>query len=269
MYGIIIAFKYFNVRDGYWGSDPAGFDHFIRFFKSYWFPIIMENTLVVSILCLIITFPIPIIIALMANEIKNQRLKKGFQIVSYAPHFVTTVVVVSMITLFLDPTSGLLAMLVEAITGKTPHWMTDPAAFKWIYIISQAWQTCGWGALIFYSTLSTVDPNLHEAAQIDGASKFQRILHINLPRLSMMIALMLIMRVGNIMTVGAEKVYLMQNDLNLLGSEIISTYVFKMGLNGGSYSFATAVGLFNSVINCILLTIANTVSKKMGSPGMW
>ena len=269
MYGIIIAFKHFNVRDGYWGSDPAGFIHFERFFKSYWFTIIMENTLVISVLCMILTFPIPIILALMANEIKNQKLKKGFQIVSYAPHFVTTVVVCSMITLFLDPTSGIITMAVKAITGETPHWLTDPDAFKWIYIVSQAWQTCGWGALIYYSTLSTVDPNLHEAAQIDGANKLMRIIHVNLPRLAPMIAIMLIMRVGNIMTVSYEKVYLMQNDRNILGAEIISTYVYKTGIEGGSLSFSTAVGLFNSVVNCILLTTANATVKKMGSQGMW
>lgn len=269
MYGIIIAFKHFTLRDGYWGSEWAGFEHFQRFFKSYWFKIILENTLTVSVLCTILTFPIPIILALMANEIKNQKLKKTFQIVSYAPHFVTTVVVCSMISLFLQPSNGVIAMAVKAITGEAPRWMTDPKAFKWIYIVSQAWQTCGWGALIYYSTLSTVDPNLLEAAQIDGANKLQRIIHVNLPRLKSMIVIMLIMRIGNVMTVGYEKVYLMQNDLNILGSEVISTYVYKMGLAGGSYSFATAVGLFNSVVNCILLSTANAISKKMGSQGMW
>lgn len=269
MYGIIIAFKNFKLREGYWNSKWVGPLHFERFFKSYWFPIILKNTLVINVLCTIITFPIPIIIALMANEIKNQRVKKTFQIVSYAPHFVTTVVVCAMITLFLDPSNGIISMAVKAITGETPRWQTDPEAFKWIYIVSQAWQTCGWGALIYYSTLSTVDPNLLEAAEIDGANKLQRIIHVNLPRLKSMIVIMLIMRIGNVMTVGYEKVYLMQNDLNILGSEVISTYVYKMGLVGGSYSFSTAVGLFNSVVNCILLSTANAISKKMGSQGMW
>lgn len=269
MYGVIIAFKYFQVRDGYWHSQWAGFTHFYRLFKSYWFPIILKNTLITSVLTTFITFPLPIIIALMANEIRNQKLKKGFQIVSYAPHFVTTVVVCSMISLFLDPTNGIITAAVKSITGEAPRWLTDPDAFKWIYIVSQAWQGSGWGAMLYYSILSTVDPNLHEAAEIDGANRFQRVIHINLPRVTSMIVIMLIMRIGNIMSMGFEKVYLMQNDLNILGSEIIATYVYKMGLQGGGYSFGTAVGLFNSVINCILLVSANTVSKKMGSQGLW
>ncbi len=269
MYGIIIAFKEYKIRKGIWGSEWVGLEHFERLFKSYWFPIILKNTVTTSLLCTLLTFPIPIIVALMANEIKNQKLKKGFQIVSYAPHFVTTVVVCSMISLFLNPTSGVIALAVEAITGTAPRWLTDPEAFKWIYIVSQGWQTCGWGAMIYYATLSSVDPHLLEAAQIDGANKLQRIIHVNLPRLGTMISIMLIMRIGNVMSVGYEKVYLMQNDLNLIGSEVISTYVYKMGIEKGSFSFSTAVGLFNSGINCILLIISNSVSKKMGSKGMW
>lgn len=269
MYGVIVAFKYFTVREGYWGSQWAGMTHFVRFFRSYWFPIILKNTLTTSVLTTFLTFPLPIIIALMANEIRNQKLKKTFQIVSYAPHFVTTVVVCSMISLFLDPHNGLICMAVQSITGEVPRWKTEPDAFKWIYIVSQAWQASGWGAMLYYSVLSTVDPNLLEAAQIDGANRFQRVIHINLPRVTSMIVIMLIMRIGNVMSMGFEKAYLMQNDLNILGSEIIATYVYKMGLQGGGYSFGTAVGLFNSVINCVLLISANTVSKKMGSAGMW
>ncbi len=269
MYGVIIAFQDYKIRKGISGSEWVGLEHFIRLFKSYWFPIILKNTLTTSILCTLITFPLPIIIALMANEIKNQKLKKGFQIVSYAPHFVTTVVVCSMINLFLDPSSGILAMAVEAITGEVPRWLTSPTAFKWLYIVSQGWQTCGWGALIYYATLSSVDPNLLEAAQIDGANKLQRILHVNLPIVRSMIEILIFILFGSVMSVGYEKVYLMQNDLNLIGSEVISTYVYKMGIEKGSFSFSTAVGLFNSVVNCILLTIANYTSKKMGSAGMW
>lgn len=269
MYGIIIAFKDFSFRKGIWGSDWAGLENFQRLFRSPWFPVILKNTLVISLLSIVLTFPIPIILALLVNEIKNGKVKKTFQIVSYAPHFISTVVVCSMISLFLSPSTGVISYLVQALGGSTDGWLTNTGSFKWLYIISGIWQGCGWGALIYYAALSGVDPTLLEAAEIDGANKLQRILHVNLPALLPTIVIMLIMRFGQVMSVGYEKVYLMQNDLNVMGSEVISTYVYKIGLQQGQFSFSTAVGLFNSVVNCVLLTIANWSSKKLSGSSMW
>ena len=269
MYGIIIAFKNFSMRKGIWGSDWCGFANFERLFRSAWFPILLKNTLTLSILSLVITFPMPIILALMVNEVKNGKIKKTFQIVSYAPHFISLVVVCSMVNLFLSPSSGIINHLVEALGGNADSWLTSTVSFKWIYVLSGLWQQMGWGCLIYYAALSAVDPNLLEAAEIDGANKLQRILHINLPAILPTVVIMLIMRVGQIMGVGYEKAYLLQNDLNIMSSEVIATYVYKVGLEQADFSFSTAVGLFNSVINSILLIIANWTSRKISGSSMW
>lgn len=269
MYGIIIAFKDFSMRKGIWGSPWVGFANFERLFRSPWFPTILKNTLTISFLSILIGFPVPIILALMVNEVKNQKIKKTFQMVSYAPHFISLVVVTSMINLFLSPSSGVLSHFVSALGGSTDGWLTKSESFKWVFILSGVWQQAGWGALIYYAALSAVDPNLLEAAEIDGANKLKRIWHINLPAILPTIVIMLIMKFGQVMSVGYEKVFLMQNDLNIMGSEVISTYVYKLGMEQGDFSFSTAVGLFNSVVNCILLTVANWTSKKLSGSGMW
>ena len=267
IYGIIIAFKDFSPRKGILGSDWVGFENFERLFNSYWFPIILKNTLTVSLMGIFLTFPLPIILALMVNEIRNQKIKKAFQIISYAPHFISLVVVCSMVTLFLSPSTGIISQAMAAL-GLEQYWLTDPGAFKWIFVISGAWTGVGWGAIIYYATLSAVDPTLHEAAQIDGASRLQRIWHVNVPALIPTFVIMLIMKFGHVMSVGYEKAYLLQNDLNLVGSEVIGTYVYKLGLQKGDFSFSTAVGLLNSVVNTILLISVNKVSKKVSGSGL-
>lgn len=268
IYGIIIAFKDFSPRKGILGSDWAGFENFKRLFDSYWFPVILKNTLTISLMGIFLTFPLPIILALMVNEIQNKKIKKAFQVISYAPHFISLVVVCSMINLFLSPSTGILTQVIAALGGEADGWLSDPAAFKWIFTISGAWQGVGWGAIIYYATLSSVDPTLHEAAQIDGASRLRRIWHINVPALLPTVVIMLIMKFGHVMSVGYEKVYLLQNDLNIVGSEVISTYVYKLGLQQMDYSFSTAVGLLNSVVNCILLITVNKISKKVSGSGL-
>ena len=267
MYGILMAFQDFSIRKGIWGSKWVGFYNFERLFDSYWFPIMLKNTLVISGLGLL-TFPLPVILALMVNEIKNKKLKKTFQIVSYAPHFISVVVVCSMINLFLSPSSGIISLAIQALGFEAPNWLTSSTAFKWILTISGQWQGLGWGAIIYYATLSSVDPTLHEAAEIDGASRLQRIWHVNVPALLPTVAIMLILKCGQIMTVGYEKIYLLQNDLNIVGSEVISTYVYKMGLQQADFSFSTAVGLLNSVVNSVLLIMANRISKKLSGSGL-
>lgn len=269
MYGILVAFKDYKSKLGIWDSPWVGFDNFERLFSSYWFPIILKNTVITSGLSILLTFPLPIILALMVNEIRNGKIRKTFQIVSYAPHFISTVVVCSMIYLFASPSTGIFGHLVRALGGTPTAFMQDAAAFKWVYVISGAWQGTGWGAIIYYATLSSVDISLHEAAELDGANRLQRIRYINFPALLPTVIIMLIMRCGQIMTVGYEKVYLLQNSANINGSEVISTYVYKVGLEQADFAFSTATGLFNSLVNCFFLVAVNKISNKVTGSGLW
>ena len=269
MYGILIAFKNYKHKMGIWGSEWVGFDNFERLFNSYWFPVILENTVVISGLSIILGFPLPIVLALMVNEIQNGKIRKGFQIISYAPHFVSTVVVCSMVVLFTSPSHGIINQAIVALGGEANNFMMEPTVFKWVYIISDFWQGTGWGAIIYYATLSSVDKSLHEAAEIDGANRLQRIWYINVPVLIPTVVIMLIMRFGQIMNVGYEKVYLLQNGTNITGSEVISTYVYKVGLEQADFAFSTATGLFNSVVNCVFLVVVNKVCNKLSGSGLW
>ena len=269
MYGILIAFKNFSMRKGIMGSDWVGLDNFIRLFNSYWFPIIIKNTLSISLLSLLVGFPAPIILALMVNEIKSERIKRTFQTVSYAPHFISTVVMCGMITLFLSPTSGIVNKGLNAIGLASVFFMQEAGLFKWIYVISGIWQGVGWGAIIYFAALSGVDKALLEAADIDGASRLQKIFYINLPVLVPTIVVLFILQCGSLLSVGYEKVYLLQNATNISASEVISTYVYKVGLINNDFSFSTAAGLFNSVVNAAILILANTLSRHIGKVGLW
>ena len=269
MYGILIAFKNYKHKMGIWGSEWVGFDNFERLFNSYWFPVVLKNTVVISALSIILTFPLPIMLALLVNEIQNGKIRKGFQIVSYAPHFISTVVVCSMVLLFTSPTSGVINQAIVALGGEAYNFMYEPQAFKWVYTVAVIWQGTGWGAIIYYATLSAVDKSLHEAAEIDGANRLQRILHINIPTLMPTVVIMLILRFGQVMNVGYEKVYLLQNSTTLSASEVISTYVYKVGLQNAEFSFSTAAGLFNSVVNCIFLIVVNKVSDKISGSSLF
>lgn len=269
MYGVLIAFENYHLKEGVWGSPWVGLANFERLFSSYWFPIILKNTLTISLLSLLIGFPAPIILALMVNEVDNERVKKLFQTVSYAPHFISTVVVCSMITLFLSPTSGVVNKLIVFLGGKRVAFLQEPQLFKWIYIISGLWEGTGWSAVIYFAALSGVDKQLLEAAEIDGANRFQRVIHINLPVLVPTIVVLFILQCGQLLNVGYEKVYLLQNDTNMTGSEVISTYVYKMGLEKSDFSFSTATGLFNSAVNCIILLSMNAISKYVTRTSLW
>lgn len=269
MYGIIIAFQNYKLKLGVDGSSFVGFANFERLFSSYWFPIILKNTLSISILSLVISFPLPIILSLMVNEVRSPGLKKTFQTVSYAPHFVSVVVVCSMIVLFLSPSSGMINRLIEFFGGEKIAFMQDPNAFKWIYVLSGIWQNTGWDAIIYFAALSAVDLELLEAAEIDGANRIQKIVHINLPALIPTILVLLILRCGSVLNIGYEKVYLLQNATNITGSEVISTYVYKMGLEKSDFSFSTATGLFNSVVNCFILIVVNGIIRKVSETSLW
>ncbi len=276
MFGIQIAFKDFSPGKGVWGSPWAGFKHFTTFFKSYQFNRVIKNTISISFYSLVVGFPLPIILALMLNVVRSPRYKKTIQTVTYIPYFLSTVVVVGMLVQFLNPITGLYGTLYKLITKTATHpagLMQKPGAFIHLYVWSGIWQFLGWNSIIYIAALSGVDPQLHEAAQIDGASRFKRILTVDVPAIIPTISVLLILNAGSIMSVGFEKVFLMQNNLNLMHSEVISTYVYKVGLTSGlgNFSYATAIGLFNSIINCTLLILVNWLSKKTSedSTSLW
>ncbi len=269
MYGIQIAFRNFKFKGGITGSEWVGLDNFMRLFESYWFPVTVKNTLTTSLLTIALGFPFPIIFALMVNELKNARVKNLVQTVSYAPHFISTVVICGMLLLFMNPDGGLFS-IIRGLFGLEPYAMAiDPKAFKWYFVISGIWQNCGWSAIIYFAALAGVDKALLEAAELDGASRLQRIWHVNVPTLVPTIIIQLILQCGRIMSVGYEKILLLQNSLNLSASEVISTYVYKVGLQSYDYSFATAFNIFNSVVNCILLITVNQITKKLTKQSLW
>lgn len=269
MYGVQIAFKDYIATKGIWGSPWVGFKHFERFFNGYYAGRLIGNTLKINILSLIFGFPLPIIFALMLNEIGHTGYKKVIQTVSYAPHFISTVVVVSMITLFLSPSNGVVNKLIEACGGDAVYFLGEPKYFIPVYIISNVWQSLGWSSIIYISALSNVSNEVMEAAYIDGASRFKRILHVSLPCIMPTIIIMLINQVGHIMSVGFEKVLLLQNNLNMSASDVIATYTYRCGLVGGEYSYSAAIGLFNSIINFILIITVNNISKKYSETSLW
>lgn len=269
MYGIIVAFKDFNFKDGIEGSKWIGLENFDRLFKSYWFPVTVKNTLTLSFLQLLVSFPFPIIFALLVNELKNARAKSLVQTISYAPHFISTVVICGMLTLFMGKNGGLFNLIIKLFGGEPYAMAGDPKAFPWVYVLSGVWQSCGWSAIIYFAALAGVDKSLTEAAELDGASRLQRIWHINIPVLVPTIMIQLILQVGRIMSIGHDKALLLQNSLNLSASEIISTYVYKVGLEQYDYGYSTANSIFNSVVNCILLISVNYISKKLTKESLW
>ncbi|OBR66557.1 sugar ABC transporter permease [Paenibacillus oryzae] len=269
MYGIQIAFKHFVPTKGITGSEWIGFQHFERFFNSHYFWDLLWNTLSISFYELAVGFPLPIILALAFNEIRNGAFKKTVQTVTYAPHFISIVVMAGMIITFLSPSSGMIVRVIEAFGIDAPQFLNDPAWFKTVYVISGVWQNAGWGTIIYLAALSAVDPQLHEAAIVDGASRFKRMLHINLPTIIPTITILLILNMGNILGVGYEKILLLQNSLNLESSDVISTFVYRSGLVGQQYSFSTAVGVFNSVINALMLITVNQIAKRTSETSLW
>jgi len=269
MYGIQIAFRDYKVVLGFLGSPWIGFKHFISFFNSYYFTMLFRNTLVISFYSLVAGFPIPIILALAINEFRETKLRKFIQTVLYAPHFISMVVLVGMIITIFSPSMGIINTAREAMGLERLYYMAMPEAFRHIYVWSGIWQSMGWGSIIYIAALSTVDMELHEAARIDGATRRQRIWHINLPTITPTIVILFILSMGNILTVGFEKIWLMQNNLNTEVSEVIATYVYKRGIQNLNYSFSTAVGLFNNVINVAVLLIFNAISRKVSQTSLF
>lgn len=268
MYGVTIAFKDFSPIKGILNSEWVGFEHFTSFLQSPNFQQIFMNTLKLSTFGLLLGFPVPVILALMLNQVRRAGIKKHIQLIIYAPHFISVVVIVGMLFIFLSP-AGPLNNILSVFTDKPISFMSDPNYFRTIFIASGIWQGAGFASIIYLAALSNTDPQLHDAATLDGASLLQRIWHIDIQVLKPTMTVLFILAVGGIMSVGFEKAYLLQTDMNLPTSEIIDTYVYKRGLQAGDWSFGAAVGLFNSVISLALLVIVNYVVKKLNGETLY
>jgi putative aldouronate transport system permease protein len=267
MYGVQIAFRNYNAAAGIARSPWVGLRHFVTFFKSYYFGRVVSNTLRISLISLLAGPPLAAVFALMLNTVRSYRLKKYIQTVTYVPHFISVVVLVGMINLFLSPATGIYGGIYRLLhEGQLPQAITGKAqTFVPIYILSGIWASLGWSSIIYLAALSNVNPELHEAAMIDGASRLGRIRHIDFPAILPTVSIMLILAFGGIMSVGFDKAYLMQTDMNLSRSEVISTYVYKVGIMGGitGFSYGSAIGLFNSIINFVLLVAVNFTSRTL------
>jgi ABC-type polysaccharide transport system permease subunit len=269
MANAVLAFKNYNVVRGIWGSPWVGWQNFELFFANPVFWTLVKNTFLLSVYTVAASFPLAIILALALNEVRMGLFKKTVQLVTYAPYFISTVVVVSMTILMLSPRLGLVNDAIGFFGVPAIDFLGNPDYFRHIYVWSDVWQTTGYSAVIYLAALAGVDPALHESAKIDGATRLQRIRHVDLPGIMPTAVIILVLAVGNIMAIGFEKAFLLQNPLNLSESEIIATYVYKTGLLNADFSLATAVGLFNSVINLVLLLAVNTIAKRITGNGLW
>ncbi len=268
MYGVLMAFFDYKPARGFEGSDFVGLQHFVDFFTSPFFLRTVVNTLAISLGFLVFSFPVPIILALLLNEVKNSKVKRLVQTATYLPHFISLVIICGMLTSF-SLTNGLFNDIVVFFGGERSPLLSNPEAYRPIYIISGIWREMGWNSIIYLAALSGVDPQLYEAARLDGASKFHQAIHVTLPSILPTIVIKLILQIGSLMSVGYEKALLLYNPAIYDVADMISTYVFRMGLENYQYGYATAVDLFNSIINVILVITANKISKKLTDSSMW
>lgn len=269
MYGIQLAFRDYNPRLGYLGSSFVGLRWFKQFFSSYYWENIIWNTFSISLYSIIFGFPVPIILAIIINELPGRKFKKLLQNITYIPHFISIVVLCGMLYLFLSPQYGIVNTILETFGMEPVGFLESSKYFKGVYVISEIWQESGWGSIIYIAALAGIDPSLYEAAKIDGAGRLKRIIHVSLPGIIPTIVTLLILKIGQIMSIGFEKAYLLQNDLNLNSSEIISTLVYKQGILQGNIGYATAVGLMNSCLNLLLIIFANQFCKKFFDTSLW
>jgi putative aldouronate transport system permease protein len=269
MYGVLMAFENFSPVKGILGSPWAGLKYFDRFVHSYQFSALFVNTLGLSLYLLLASFPLPIILALTFNRVRGRAARGAIQTISYAPHFISVVVVVSMMSILLSPTSGLVNLLSQSLGGKAVNYLAEPSWFKTLYVASDIWQHTGWNSIIYFAALSAIDPELYDAAKVDGAGAWLQVIRIELPCLAPTIVVLLILNTGSIINVGFEKTYLMQNALNLSSSEVIATYVYKVGLQSLQYSYSAAIGLFTNVISFVLLAAVNLFARRVGGASLW
>lgn len=269
MVGVQIAFKNYIPSKGIWGSEWVGLKHFARFFKSFQCWSLIENTVWISVYTLLVSTPVAIVLALMLNEVRHSRYKKTVQMVTYAPHFISTIVLVALMQVFFGQSTGFVNNLREAMGFSRVSFLGEPQYFRHMFVWSDVWQNTGWNSIIYISALASISPELHEAANVEGASKLQRIIHIDLPHILPTMIILLILGVGRVLSVGFEKVFLMQNAQNLQVSQVISTYVYDIGLLSNQYSYSTAVGLFNSVVTLVILLAVNRLAKRFGDVSLW
>ncbi|MFD1176682.1 ABC transporter permease [Paenibacillus puldeungensis] len=264
MYGLQLAFREFDFGKGITGGDWAGFKYFEQYFNSPMFWPTLRNTFVIAFFSLVLGFPLPILLALIINSIRNHNRKRVLQTTVYMPYFISTVVMVALLQIMLSPTTGLLSNLLRSLQliSADANLLGDPGAFVPVYVLSGIWQLCGWNSIIFIAALSSVDTQLYDASRIDGANRWQIVRHVEIPAILPTIIILLIMNMGSILSVGFEKTFLMQNSLNKSVSEVISTYVFNVGVKSNQFSFGSAVGLFNTVVNFLFLMLANKLAKK-------
>ena len=269
MYGVIIAFKNFSPGKGILGSPWVGLQWFKDFFNSYYFIRLLQNTLLINILSLIFSFPAPIILALLLNELRNDKFKKTVQTVTYLPHFISLVVICGMIISFLSPSTGIINHFIKTLGGEPIHFLAEPKWFRTIYVLSGVWQSAGWGSIIYLAALSGIDISLYEAATVDGANRWQKLIYVTLPGILPTIIIMLILRMGKMFTVGFEKIMLLYSPLTYDTADVISTYVYRKGILDANYSYTTAIGLFNSAINFVMLVLFNKFSRRISETSLW
>lgn len=269
MFGLVISFQRYVPSKGYFGSEWVGFSNFTRFFSDIYFSRLLINTFQINLLDLVIGFPFPIIFALLLNEIRNTRYKKVTQTVTYMPYFISLVVICGLIHTF-SKENGPLAILISSITGNPPqNLLSQPSMFQPLYVITNIWQGFGWGSIIYFASLSGVDPTQYEAAVIDGAGRFRQMLSVTLPAIAPTIVIMLILRIGNMMSLGYEKIILLYSPITYSTADVISSYVYRVGIVQMDYSYGAAVGMFNSLINLALILLANAVSRKINETSLW
>ena len=269
MYGAQIAFRDYKFKLGFWGSEWVGLKHFARFVTSSNFWPLFRNTLLLSLYSLVAGFPAPIILAFLLNEMRSQKFKRVVQMLTYIPHFMSTVAICGLILLFVKRDTGIINQVIVMLGGEAQDFITDPGAFRSIYVLSGVWAGAGWGSIIYLAALSGVDSQIIEAARIDGANRLQKIIYIDFPSILPTIIILLVLNCGSLLSVGFEKVLLLQNQLNMETSDVISTYVYRIGILDAQYSYTTAIGLFNSVVNVIVLVIVNTIAGKLSDTSLW
>lgn len=269
MYGLIIAFKKYHPVLGIWKSPWVGLTHIKDFLKSIFFWRLLWNTVGINLYELAVSFPAPIILALLLNEVRKSAIKRTIQTIVYLPHFISVIVLASIVTLFLSPSSGIINAFIKALGGQPIHFLAEPRWFKTVYVLSGVWQGAGWGSIVYLAALAGIDAELYEAATVDGASNFQKLLKITLPCLLPTIIIMFILRVGHMFSVGFEKVMLLYNPSTYVTADVISTYVYRRGIQQGDYSYSAAIGLFNNILNFATIVFFNRLSKKFSETSLW
>ncbi|WP_240941528.1 ABC transporter permease subunit [Paenibacillus sp. HB172176] len=269
MFGLVITFKKYNLFTGVWASEWVGFKYYRMFLENPDFLLLMKNTFLLGIVNLAFGFPAPIILALLLNEVRKAAFKRFVQTVSYLPHFISNVIVASMVIMFLSPTGGFINEMISALGFEPINFMNEPGLFRGIYVLSEIWQHIGWETIIYLAALTAVDPQLYEAASIDGASRMRKLWHVTLPGISFAIVITLILNIGSILEIGFEKVFLMQNPAIYDTADIISTYVYRVGMEQGNFSYGAAIDLFMGIISLIFIYSANTISRRFSETSIW